>query len=549
MPGKHSSRKTLFFFAPLITIFLFAGGCGSPERGRSVEAPGSAGVISDVRPPKRRRRNTSQTYKRWLAFYGGEDAEEFENVVQDSRGDLVSVGGADAYSGDDEGDAIAIKLDEYGNVLWAKTYGGNEDDALIDIAVAPEGGYIAAGWTKSFGAEGTDVWVVKIDEEGEIEWERRYGGDGDEQATTIDADDRGFVVGAGTTSFGAGQTDIWILCLSRDGKILWQNAYGGPKDESPPSDYGEFAVGAFFDKKGNIVAGATSLSYEENGDILVLKLEPEGGLPIWQRLYGTEEAEGIWTIAGLENGDYLIPGIREDPKRDYEEVEWIARVREKDGTIVWQKEIGIAGASSEPLNASATRDGGILLAGYFERGEEDWYSSGIRMDAEGGIRWAFQEKKGRLDYLDDLVELRDGSLVGVGIYNSPDKDNQLMSFRFSARGGDGCGIIRDLDYEEAPGPLKWRSVSVMRTPTKVIAKKTAATTRDIARFMAPDYECGSPEAKAEAKGFFSHDRDFLVRRAPGDARKAVGFPLGPVLSHNIEKGPSGHAGEEAYDGS
>jgi predicted secreted protein len=431
-----------------------------------------------------------QDYSRWIAFYGGVYDEEFENVVQGQDGSLLAVGGSVSYSCGEHGDAIAVKFDEHGNLLWAKTYGGDKDDMLIDVVATPDNGYLAVGWTDSFGAQGTDVWAVKLDKDGQIEWQNRYSGPKDEQATSVDiADDGSFVLAGGTTSFGAGGSDIWVVKLSPDGDIIWQNAYGGSGDDAPQSDYGEFSAGAFFDTDGYVVVGASTTSFGDDGDVLVLKLDAKDGSVVWQHAYGSQRVEGTWTLKELRDGDYLLPGIMEDPDLGYEESYWIAKLKKEDGSIEWQKKFGMPNASSEPLNAIATIDGGLLIAGYYEKGDEDWYATALKMDAKGNILWAVQEKKGSLDYTNDVIELRDGSIVGVGVYYSPDKDGQLMAYRLSSSGdlGVSCGILSNLNYKakDTNTALKTSSASVAATDAG--QESTSAT--GMAINMVAEYAC------------------------------------------------------------
>ncbi|RLE78827.1 MAG: hypothetical protein DRJ51_08890, partial [Thermoprotei archaeon] len=108
---------------------------------------------------------------------------------------------------------------------WAKTYGGSRDDAACSVQETIDGGYIVAGGTYSFGAGDVDVWVLKLDENGGIEWQKTYGGSGYDIAWSVQqTSDGGYIVAGGTGSFGEG---VWVLKLDRSGKIEWQKTYGG----------------------------------------------------------------------------------------------------------------------------------------------------------------------------------------------------------------------------------------------------------------------------------------------------------------------------------
>ncbi len=486
--NSEGSRKKKYreFHHPPVLLFIpvFIGLFYSCRKNIEVENCGPTGgvTIED---------QGSKHYNRWLTYCGGIYDEEFENIIQVTSGNLLAVGASVSYSCSEYGDAAAVMMDKSGNVIWAKTYGGEDDDMLIDLAPTPDGGFVAVGWTNSFGAKGTDVWVVKLKANGSVEWQKLFGGSKDEQATSVDVSQDGkIVVGGGTTSFGAGGSDIWLLLLSKDGNIIWQNTYGGNGDDAPQSDYGEFSAGVFFDNEGYIVAGASTTSFGQgDGDVLILKLDPIDGSVLWQKSYGGISLEGTWTVKPFNDGDYLLPGILEDPDIDYEESCWIVKINHMDGSIVWQEKFGMKGVSSEPLGASPTADGGILLAGYYEKGANNWYSTLVRLNGNGNILWAKQLKKGSLDYLNDAIELTDGTIAGVGIYYSPDRDGELMTFRFDENGepGSSCSVVSNLGYSPKNTNINPTDTQIIVTPTNTTETNTAAIPNTIQ--MVPLYEC------------------------------------------------------------
>jgi|GEM_PF-2530357 len=103
---------------------------------------------------------------------------------------------------------------------WAIAYGGGSVDEARSIQQTSDGGYIVAGWTDSFGVGGKDIWILKLDEEGNIEWQKTYGGSGNESAYSIQqTSDDGYIVAGYTESFGAGECDFWVLKLNENGEI------------------------------------------------------------------------------------------------------------------------------------------------------------------------------------------------------------------------------------------------------------------------------------------------------------------------------------------
>ena len=136
-----------------------------------------------------------------------------------SDGGYVVAGWTESF-GAGQDDVWVLKLDSLGNVQWQKTYGGPEEDWAYAIAPTSDGGYVVAGVTGSFGAGEGDVWVLKLDGLGNVQWQKTYGGTGGDWAYAIaPTSDGGYVVAGVTGSFGAGSQDVWILKLGADGSI------------------------------------------------------------------------------------------------------------------------------------------------------------------------------------------------------------------------------------------------------------------------------------------------------------------------------------------
>jgi len=167
-----------------------------------------------------------------------------------------------------------LKLDADGDVQWGKTYGGASGEDAEDIQHTTDGGYVVLAETSSFGAGAQDFWVLKLDPYGNIEWQRTYGGPGDEDAQPIiQTIDGGYIIAGATPSFGVGGEDLWVVKLSASGNIEWEKTYGGIGDDEAIS------VGRTCDG-GYIVAGETTSFGAGGTDLWVLKLDPNGNVPI-----------------------------------------------------------------------------------------------------------------------------------------------------------------------------------------------------------------------------------------------------------------------------
>jgi len=112
-------------------------------------------------------------------------------------------------------DSWLVKVDSYGNMQWSKTYGGNEYDMAFSVVETSDGGYALAGDTESFSVGEVDVWLVKTDADGNIQWNKTFGGaDADWARSVIQTEDGGYALAGTTYSFGAGGCDFWLIKIA-----------------------------------------------------------------------------------------------------------------------------------------------------------------------------------------------------------------------------------------------------------------------------------------------------------------------------------------------
>ena len=161
----------------------------------------------------------AQPLEYWAQTYGCSGTDYACSIQQTSDGGFIVAGSTDSF-GAGKADFWVLKLDESGNALWQKTYGGTDYDYASSIQQTPDGGYIVAGETESFGAGRADLWVLKLDESGNALWQKTYGGTDYDNAYSIQQTlDGGYIMAGYTGSFGAGSADFWVLKLDSSGLI------------------------------------------------------------------------------------------------------------------------------------------------------------------------------------------------------------------------------------------------------------------------------------------------------------------------------------------
>ena len=207
--------------------------------------------------------------KSFAKTYGGAYDDEAFSVQQTSDGGYIVAG----YEYDPWGDdAFLIKTDAKGNIIWAKTYGGTGWDEAYSVQQTSDGGYIVAGWTRSFGAGRNDIFLIKTDAKGNIIWAKTYGGTSSDYANSVQqTSDGGYIVAGETRSFGAGRNDIFLIKTDANGNVQWAKTYGGTS-----SDYAN-SVQQTSDG-GYIVAGWTYSFGAGNYDIFLIKTDANGNI-------------------------------------------------------------------------------------------------------------------------------------------------------------------------------------------------------------------------------------------------------------------------------
>ena len=206
----------------------------------------------------------------WTRTFGGARRDEGFSVRQTTDKGFVIAGLTQSF-GAGEDDVYLIKTNARGDTLWTRTFGGNDDDFGYAVSQTTDGGYIIAGLNESFGAGGEDFYLIRTTAGGDTLWTRMYGGPSSDEAHTVQqTPDGGFVVAGSTYSFGSGNFDACLVRTDADGKSLWTKTFGGAGDDGAWS-IAQAVGGGFF------VAGYRS-SVTGDRDVFLVRTDSAGNV-------------------------------------------------------------------------------------------------------------------------------------------------------------------------------------------------------------------------------------------------------------------------------
>jgi len=315
--------------------------------------------------------------EQWNRTFGGEDIEEVTSFLQTSDGGYIMVGTTRSYV-TGSCDLWLVKTDAKGIEQWNRTFGGEDYDTASSFRQASDGGYIIAGWTESYGAGSFDFWLLKTDTEGTEQWNRTFGGEGFDSLYSFQQTfDGGYILGGSTRSFGTGSPDIWLVKTDNNGIELWNRTFGGDDHDKV------YSVQQTPDS-GFILAGVTGSP--DSFDCWLVKTDSEGE-GVWNRTFRHYEDNIPHSILQTPDGGYVIAGETGSKGTNSYDV-WVVRT-DADGHVQWETTFGGPGHDMAKFLLLAP-DGDLVVAGdkyWFNEQRTDFWLiklGGIPAEPEGG---------------------------------------------------------------------------------------------------------------------------------------------------------------------
>lgn len=386
----------------------------------------------------------------WENSIGGSTDDYGFYVEATSDGGTIVLGSATSSDGDFSSnygnyDVLLTKLNSAGGIQWIQNLGGSLLEEGYTVHQTVDGGYFITGYTRSSDGQVAtnhglrDIWVVKTNALGIIQWENTFGGSGDDRAyfTTQTSDGNYIMAGYtgsndGDVTFNNGGDDVWVVKIDTAGGLIWQKSLGGTG-----GDYGSHISET--PDGGYIV---TAYSYSNDGDVSgnnggsdlwIAKINNTGTLQ-WQNNYGGTSDEYSTASYSTVDGGYILCAYTFssdiDVTSSHGNLEtWLVKVN-AIGTIQWQKCIG--GTDSDGnYSFQKTMDGKYIIAGYsysndFDAtgnhggGEADYWI--VKTDTAGTVEWHTCLGGTGDDQAFSIDQLVDSTYVVAGLAASTDGD-------------------------------------------------------------------------------------------------------------------------------
>ncbi|MBK7567989.1 MAG: T9SS type A sorting domain-containing protein [Bacteroidetes bacterium] len=383
----------------------------------------------------------------WEKSFGGFNSDEGFAICGAVDSGYVFLGYSASSDGDvtfnaGQHDVWVVHTDVDGNIIWQKSYGGSGNDEGLSIIKTVDSGYVIGGRTISSDGDvginygNNDCWIIKLNSDGDLLWNKVIGGSlGEEAISIIQVSDGGFIFTGysnsddGIFSDHIGSTeykDLIIVKLNSEGETEWSNSYGGYSDDRG------YKIIQIADSN-YVVVGATEIAFATN--YWIIKIDPEGNL-LWEKDYGGSEDEIAFAVAEINPNRLVVTGEAESSDGDITEAHgsndaWTIMLN-ATGDLIWEKALG--GTHGETGKELLTHsDGSITIAGWAGSdnngdvyghqglpGHGDYWI--INLDSSGIIRWQRCLGGYESDFANAALLASDSSILLTGYALSDDGD-------------------------------------------------------------------------------------------------------------------------------
>ncbi|MDP8205842.1 MAG: T9SS type A sorting domain-containing protein [Candidatus Electryonea clarkiae] len=294
------------------------------------------------------------------------------------------------------------------DTLWARTFGGEDSDHGIEVHQTIDDGYIIVGETTSFGAGDSDFWLIKTDSTGNEEWNRTFGGERRELVRSgQQTDDGGYIITGSTITFGTGLSDLWLIKTDSTGNEEWNRTLGGEYNDAGTS------VQQVNDE-GYIITGYTSSFGAGGQDVWLIKTNSTGN-EVWNQTFGGEDNDIGWSVQQVHDEGYIILCHSSSNNNGFIE-NWLIKT-DSSGNEEWTQTFAYREYGTF-YSLQHTNDGGYIISGQYSIAVNDTTFqtdvSLLKTDSSGNVEWNQTFGGNRSEYGRSVQQTNDGGYIITG---------------------------------------------------------------------------------------------------------------------------------------
>ncbi len=309
----------------------------------------------------------------WNQTYSGLGTSIAGSIVQTTDGGYALAGYTYSVN-----DTIIItpwlvKTDSAGNLQWNETY-TELGDIASSVIQTTDGGYALTGYSSQ--SDNTAyACLVKTDANGSLLWNKTYGGTGDDKIYTLVQNSDGYTLAGYTNSVSSDKNDFWLIRTDSSGNMQWNKTYGGTGDDTMNA-FVQTSDGGYA-----LIGSSDSYTITGTADFLLVKADSSGNLQ-WNKTYGESNVDDALSGIQTADGGYALAGVTATATGDLVKG-WLVRT-DAEGNMQWNQTYGES-AQNVVSSIVQASDGGFVLAGYTNSSSaaEDFWL--IKTDANGVV--------------------------------------------------------------------------------------------------------------------------------------------------------------------
>ena len=354
----------------------------------------------------------ASSFNTFRTIYENEQTDQGISLLESSTDNQYIIAGKSSSFGDFGYDGFLTKVENDGQTLWLEAFGGANPEAIYDLAETPDGGFILVGSTESYGSMLKDVFVIKVDQNGVLEWTNTYGGNDLDEGRNVYIGEDGLLYLIGyTRSFGFGEADIWLIVIDEQGNELNSYTFG--------TELNNYGVGIISDGSGHlIILSNDDINGYSEQKVAVRKIGMDGS-QIWYNYHQSDQFEISSGIIADGEGYYYVAGS-------------LIFGGQKDGLFLQVNDDGdfisshtFGGNSNDWFDdIKRTDDGNFVMCGATEiDGYDSWL---MKLDQYGSIIWSRNLGFEGMDQANSVFQLNNSGYIITGVVETESNNDYYL---------------------------------------------------------------------------------------------------------------------------